>query len=71
MINRGLQIVVVAKIFRHSKTNVTLNIYANCISDLRYKAAKFMGEIATPIVINIENFQIHSQKIDKKIIYCI
>lgn len=66
MINRGIPIVVVSKILGHSKPGVTLNIYAHCVSDLQYEAAKVMEEITTPIAFNIENFQFHSQKTDQK-----
>ena len=67
MINRGLPTVVVVKIFGHSKPSVPKNKYAHCISNLRYKAANIMGEITTPIVFNIEKFQIHSQKLIKRL----
>ena len=53
MINRGIPIVVVSKILGHSKPSVTLNIYAHCISELQYKAAKIIEDITTPIAIDI------------------
>ena len=62
MINRGIPIVVVSKILGHSKPSVTLNIYAHCVSDLQYEAAKVMEEITTPIAIDMQDFSI---KIDK------
>jgi hypothetical protein len=56
MINRGIPIVVVSKILGHSKPSVTLNIYAHCISELQYEAAKIMEEITTPIAIDMHEF---------------
>jgi len=66
MINRGIPIIVVSKILGHSKPSVTLNIYAHCVSDLQYEAAKVMEEITTPIAFNIEKFQTYSQIANKK-----
>ena len=55
MINRGIPIVVVSKILGHSKPGVTLNIYAHCVSESQFKAAKVMEEITTPIAIDLKD----------------
>jgi integrase len=62
MINRGIPIVVVSKILGHSKPSVTLNIYAHCISELQYEAAKIMEEITTPSAIDMHEFPLKIEK---------
>ena len=62
MINRGTPIVVVSKILGHSKPSVTLNIYAHCVSESQYEAAKVMEEITTPIAIDLKDIP---QKVEK------
>jgi len=62
MINRGIPIVVVSKILGHSKPGVTLNIYAHCVSESQFKAAKVMEEITTPITIDLKDI---TQKVEK------
>ena len=54
MINRGIPVVVVSKLLGHSKPSVTLNIYAHCVSEYQYEAARVMEEIATPIAFELE-----------------
>jgi hypothetical protein len=66
MINRGIPTVVVSKILGHSKPSVALNIYAHCISELQYEAAKIMEEIATPIAIEMNEFPLKIEKISSK-----
>jgi integrase len=62
MINRGIDVVIVSKILGHSKPGVTLNIYAHCISDLQYEAAKVMEELTTPISIDLREFSKKQEK---------
>ena len=62
MINRGIPIVVVSKILGHSKPSVTLNIYAHCISELQYEAAKIMEKITTTIAIEMHDFPLKIEK---------
>jgi len=54
MINRGIPVVVVSKLLGHSKPSVTLNIFAHCVSEHQYEAARVMEEIATPIAFELE-----------------
>ena len=62
MIANGIPIVVVSRILGHSKPSVTLNIYAHCVSELQYEAAKVMKEITTPISINLHEFSLKTDK---------
>jgi len=63
MLNRGIPIVVVSKMLGHSKPSVTLNIYAHCVSEYQYDAARVMEEIATPIAFELEEIPQDSDKI--------
>lgn len=54
MINRGIPIITVSKMLGHSKASVTLNIYAHCVSESQFEAAKIMEEITTPIAIDLQ-----------------
>lgn len=56
MENFGIPILIVSKILGYSKPGGTLNIYANCISDLQYKAAQVMEEITAPLAIDLREF---------------
>ncbi|MFH1446290.1 MAG: tyrosine-type recombinase/integrase [Chloroflexota bacterium] len=61
MINRGVPIIVVSKMLGHSKPSVTLNIYAHCVSEYQYEAARIMEEIATPLAIDLEELHQESK----------
>lgn len=62
MLNRGVPIAVVSKILGYSKLGVTLNIYAHCISEMQYEAAKVMEDITTPMAFEIDKLTIPIQK---------
>lgn len=62
MIANGIHVVIVARRLGHSKPSVTLNIYAHCVSELQYEAAKVMEEITTPISINYHEFPLKTDK---------
>lgn len=51
----GIPVIVVAKILGHSKPSTTLDIYGHIIPVMQEEAAKIMGELITPLRVDLQD----------------
>ncbi len=59
MLNNGVPPIVVSRILRLSKPNITLDLYCHLYQEMLGEAAKIMDDLVTPIKLDMSEFETH------------
>jgi integrase len=53
MLNNGIPVIVVSRRLGHAQPSITLDVYGHLIPSKQQKAAEKMGELLSPISVEI------------------